>query len=145
VHSLSGQLLSEVSGPVWVIAKCDCRVICKSLQRDNELQSWERGSRPPNLEDLLLRSCELRKELRIITISDDNWEDFYVVGLKFAHNIDSWGFRIFEHDKDAWDWLLSRVYIPKEIVADVVDWEALAVQVRQLLHLQRALISNSLR
>lgn len=145
MQSLSGQLLSEVSGPVRVIAKCDCRIICKSLQRDNELQSWERGSRPLNLEDLLLRSCELRKELRILTISDDNWEDVYVVGLKFAHDVDSWGFRIFEHDKDAWDRLLSRVDIPKEIVANVLDWEALAVQVRQLLHLQRALISNSLR
>ena len=101
------------------------------------------------MDGIVFSTAEILEELsrlRVCAIRDDDWLDVHLTSLKLTHLGESdllvlWrGVKHNENGGHTW----VNLKIVEEVVSDGRDWEALAVQVGQLLHLKAAFLSYSL-
>ena len=150
IFSLRRELFCQVAGPVWVVPQGDRRVIGQSLEGHDTEEGGKCLTRLRHILDArLIASDEFREEVasfRVLAVRDDDGEKVDLIGHQLAHGGERDSFVDVQRVKDDKDGGHARVelHVVEEIVGDVGDAEALAVQVGQLLHLEAALLSNSL-
>ena len=100
------------------------------------------------MDTRVIATAELREEVAcfgILAVRDDNREQVDLIEHEFAHGSECDAFihdqRVENHEDGRHAWV--QLHVVKEVVRDVRDAEALAVQVGQLLHLKASLLSHS--
>ena len=133
--SLRGELFGEVARPVRVVAEGNGRVKGQSLQRDDAKQGREGFARLWHLADArLVASNEIVEELQSLsvgTVSDDDCKQVDLLGHELAHGRkrDSLVLRARVNDDENGRGARVDDDIVEEVVHDVAESEALAVQV----------------
>ena len=144
LKSLGSKLLRQVPRSVGVEAQRNRGIVGQPLQRH---YAQKRGEGRPRSGDVkhLLGTSKLLEEvsgLRVLHVRDDHYIEVQIALLQFAHH----GYRgllvLLQDHKDAGSNSSLTLDESEEVVGNVLGAKALAVQVGQLLHLERAFLRH---